>query len=174
MLLIFYLTCFDLELFYSSWEFSFFWDELFPWLCPYQNLVGTELLICFLCEGNLFSLPLTVGLGFHILYSHLWCLFWILTMNLSHDFFSLPQRRQPCTVSEVFHFCWVLFIYAKGKTEQYLSMCSDIILSTCNVYQGKMLIEKFLKGFNLRFVFKYYIFIKVFWISLCNIQNFFY
>ncbi|XP_049642016.1 retinoblastoma-like protein 2 isoform X2 [Suncus etruscus] len=25
------------------------------------------------------------------------------------------QRRQPCTVTEVFHFCWVLFIYAKGN-----------------------------------------------------------
>ncbi|XP_004583909.2 retinoblastoma-like protein 2 [Ochotona princeps] len=25
------------------------------------------------------------------------------------------QRRQPCTVSEIFHFCWVLFIYAKGN-----------------------------------------------------------
>ncbi|XP_044283681.1 retinoblastoma-like protein 2 isoform X2 [Varanus komodoensis] len=25
------------------------------------------------------------------------------------------QRRQPCTVSEVFQFCWVLFVYAKGN-----------------------------------------------------------
>ncbi|XP_040838643.1 retinoblastoma-like protein 2 isoform X6 [Ochotona curzoniae] len=25
------------------------------------------------------------------------------------------QRRQPCTVSEIFHFCWVLFIFAKGN-----------------------------------------------------------
>ncbi|KAJ6665980.1 hypothetical protein lerEdw1_000884 [Lerista edwardsae] len=25
------------------------------------------------------------------------------------------QRRQPCTVSEVFQFCWVLFVFAKGN-----------------------------------------------------------
>uniref|UniRef100_A0A8C5ZJU1 RB transcriptional corepressor like 2 n=1 Tax=Marmota marmota marmota TaxID=9994 RepID=A0A8C5ZJU1_MARMA len=29
------------------------------------------------------------------------------------------QRRQPCTVSEIFHFCWVLFIYAKGLCEDF-------------------------------------------------------
>lgn len=26
-----------------------------------------------------------------------------------------PKRRQPCTVTEVFQFCWVLFVHAKGK-----------------------------------------------------------
>lgn len=25
------------------------------------------------------------------------------------------SRRHPCTVSEVFNFCWVLFVHAKGK-----------------------------------------------------------
>ncbi|KAM8945912.1 retinoblastoma-like protein 2 [Pelodytes ibericus] len=28
---------------------------------------------------------------------------------------SRKQRRQPCTVSELFQFCWVLYIYAKGN-----------------------------------------------------------
>lgn len=36
-----------------------------------------------------------------------------LTLRLLALFF--PKRRQPCTVTEVFHFCWVLFVHAKGK-----------------------------------------------------------
>uniref|UniRef100_A0A2I3GM58 RB transcriptional corepressor like 2 n=1 Tax=Nomascus leucogenys TaxID=61853 RepID=A0A2I3GM58_NOMLE len=33
------------------------------------------------------------------------------------------QRRQPCTVSEIFHFCWVLFIYAKAHIYCFLYIC---------------------------------------------------
>ncbi|XP_066205840.1 retinoblastoma-like protein 2 isoform X1 [Saccopteryx leptura] len=36
------------------------------------------------------------------------------------------QRRQPCTVSELFHFCWVLFIYAKGN----FPMISDDLVNS--------------------------------------------
>ncbi|XP_028931257.1 retinoblastoma-like protein 2 isoform X1 [Ornithorhynchus anatinus] len=36
------------------------------------------------------------------------------------------QRRQPCTVSEVFHFCWVLFVYAKGN----FPMISDDLVNS--------------------------------------------
>ncbi|XP_015997870.2 retinoblastoma-like protein 2 isoform X1 [Rousettus aegyptiacus] len=36
------------------------------------------------------------------------------------------QRRHPCTVSEIFHFCWVLFIYAKGN----FPMISDDLVNS--------------------------------------------
>ncbi|ERE80243.1 retinoblastoma-like protein 2 isoform X2 [Cricetulus griseus] len=36
------------------------------------------------------------------------------------------QRRQPCTTSEIFHFCWVLFIYAKGN----FPMISDDLVNS--------------------------------------------
>ncbi|XP_039208331.1 retinoblastoma-like protein 2 isoform X1 [Crotalus tigris] len=36
------------------------------------------------------------------------------------------QRRQPCTVSEVFQFCWVLFVYAKGN----FPMISDDLVNS--------------------------------------------
>uniref|UniRef100_A0A8D0B9A7 Retinoblastoma-like protein 2 n=1 Tax=Salvator merianae TaxID=96440 RepID=A0A8D0B9A7_SALMN len=36
------------------------------------------------------------------------------------------QRRQPCTISEVFQFCWVLFVYAKGN----FPMISDDLVNS--------------------------------------------
>uniref|UniRef100_A0A8B9ZMI6 RB transcriptional corepressor like 2 n=1 Tax=Anas zonorhyncha TaxID=75864 RepID=A0A8B9ZMI6_9AVES len=36
------------------------------------------------------------------------------------------QRRQPCTVTEVFHFCWVLFVHAKGN----FPMISDDLVNS--------------------------------------------
>ncbi|XP_053126906.1 retinoblastoma-like protein 2 isoform X2 [Hemicordylus capensis] len=36
------------------------------------------------------------------------------------------QRRQPCTVPEVFQFCWVLFVYAKGN----FPMISDDLVNS--------------------------------------------
>ncbi|KAM5263215.1 retinoblastoma-like protein 2 isoform 4-T4 [Ctenodactylus gundi] len=54
------------------------------------------------------------------------------------DIFKYPQeeqprqqrgrkhRRQPCTVSEIFHFCWALFIYAKGN----FPMISDDLVNS--------------------------------------------
>ncbi|KAG8437703.1 hypothetical protein GDO86_008418 [Hymenochirus boettgeri] len=36
------------------------------------------------------------------------------------------QRRQPCTVSEVFQFCWVLFVHAKGN----FPMISDDLVNS--------------------------------------------
>uniref|UniRef100_A0A3B4EYH8 Retinoblastoma-like protein 2 n=1 Tax=Pundamilia nyererei TaxID=303518 RepID=A0A3B4EYH8_9CICH len=32
---------------------------------------------------------------------------------------SRKQRRHPCTVTEVFNFCWVLFVHAKGLPEDF-------------------------------------------------------
>ncbi|KAJ3596347.1 hypothetical protein NHX12_002755, partial [Muraenolepis orangiensis] len=34
---------------------------------------------------------------------------------------SRKQRRHPCTISEVFNFCWILFIHAKGLPEEFSS-----------------------------------------------------
>lgn len=95
------------------------------------------------------------GLVSPLSYRHLWSL-----TNSSVTFWLLsPHRRQPCTVSEVFHFCWVLFIYAKGKKRiafievlVYLNVWV-LLLSTCNVHQEKILTEKFLNGFSHRFSF---------------------
>ncbi|KAM9376938.1 retinoblastoma-like protein 2 isoform 2-T2 [Pholidichthys leucotaenia] len=39
---------------------------------------------------------------------------------------SRKQRRHPCTVSEVFHFCWVLFVHAKGN----FPMISDDLVNS--------------------------------------------
>ncbi|POI25278.1 hypothetical protein CIB84_010972, partial [Bambusicola thoracicus] len=36
------------------------------------------------------------------------------------------QRRQPCTVTEVFQFCWVLFVHAKGN----FPMISDDLVNS--------------------------------------------
>uniref|UniRef100_A0A8C7JSD9 RB transcriptional corepressor like 2 n=1 Tax=Oncorhynchus kisutch TaxID=8019 RepID=A0A8C7JSD9_ONCKI len=34
---------------------------------------------------------------------------------------SRKQRRHPCTVAEVFNFCWILFVHAKGLPEDFSS-----------------------------------------------------
>ncbi|XP_060892212.1 retinoblastoma-like protein 2 isoform X1 [Labrus mixtus] len=39
---------------------------------------------------------------------------------------SRKQRRHPCTVTEVFNFCWVLFVYAKGN----FPMISDDLVNS--------------------------------------------
>lgn len=39
---------------------------------------------------------------------------------------SRKQRRHPCTVAEVFHFCWVLFVHAKGN----FPMISDDLVNS--------------------------------------------
>ncbi|XP_063758404.1 retinoblastoma-like protein 2 isoform X2 [Eleginops maclovinus] len=39
---------------------------------------------------------------------------------------SRKQRRHPCTVTEVFHFCWVLFVHAKGN----FPMISDDLVNS--------------------------------------------
>uniref|UniRef100_A0A3Q3WZP4 Uncharacterized protein n=1 Tax=Mola mola TaxID=94237 RepID=A0A3Q3WZP4_MOLML len=58
---------------------------------------------------------------------------------------SRKQRRHPCTISEVFNFCWVLFVHAKGNfpmisddlvNSYHLLMCSlDLVFTNallCN------------------------------------------
>ncbi|KAM4643103.1 retinoblastoma-like protein 2 isoform 7-T8 [Amazona ochrocephala] len=39
------------------------------------------------------------------------------------------QRRQPCTVTEVLQFCWVLFVHAKGN----FPMISDDLVNYCHL-----------------------------------------
>uniref|UniRef100_A0A8C9PRE2 RB transcriptional corepressor like 2 n=1 Tax=Spermophilus dauricus TaxID=99837 RepID=A0A8C9PRE2_SPEDA len=62
------------------------------------------------------------------------------------------QRRQPCTVSEIFHFCWVLFIYAKGLCEDFhtkdFKPSSDppcVIEKLCSLHDGLVLEAKGIK-----------------------------
>uniref|UniRef100_A0A8B9Q9L1 RB transcriptional corepressor like 2 n=1 Tax=Apteryx owenii TaxID=8824 RepID=A0A8B9Q9L1_APTOW len=62
------------------------------------------------------------------------------------------QRRQPCTVSEVFQFCWVLFVHAKGLPEDFHSkdykVSSDppcIIEKLCSLHYGLVLEAKGIK-----------------------------
>uniref|UniRef100_M3ZB78 RB transcriptional corepressor like 2 n=1 Tax=Nomascus leucogenys TaxID=61853 RepID=M3ZB78_NOMLE len=62
------------------------------------------------------------------------------------------QRRQPCTVSEIFHFCWVLFIYAKGLSEDFHAKDSKpssdapcIIEKLCSLHDGLVLEAKGIK-----------------------------
>lgn len=115
------------ETFYSSSELSSFWDELFLWLCPYQCLVGAELLARFPYEVNLLLLPLTVGLVSHLLYSHLWCLFRMLL--LSHDFFFSPKGDSPvlCPKFSIFVGC-SLYMQKVRQSNIYL----DVSLFKCS------------------------------------------
>uniref|UniRef100_A0A8C0EKF2 RB transcriptional corepressor like 2 n=1 Tax=Bubo bubo TaxID=30461 RepID=A0A8C0EKF2_BUBBB len=62
------------------------------------------------------------------------------------------QRRQPCTVTEVFQFCWVLFVHAKGLPEDFHSkdykVSSDppcIIEKLCSLHYGLVLEAKGIK-----------------------------
>lgn len=62
------------------------------------------------------------------------------------------QRRQPCTTSEIFHFCWVLFIYAKGLSEDChpkdSKASSDppcVIEKLCSLHDGLVLEAKGIK-----------------------------
>uniref|UniRef100_A0A8D0HR20 RB transcriptional corepressor like 2 n=1 Tax=Sphenodon punctatus TaxID=8508 RepID=A0A8D0HR20_SPHPU len=62
------------------------------------------------------------------------------------------KRRQPCTVSEVFQFCWVLFVHAKGLPEDFQSkdykLSSDppcIIEKLCSLHDGLVLEAKGIK-----------------------------
>uniref|UniRef100_A0A8C2V4U6 RB transcriptional corepressor like 2 n=1 Tax=Chinchilla lanigera TaxID=34839 RepID=A0A8C2V4U6_CHILA len=62
------------------------------------------------------------------------------------------QRRQPCTVSEIFHFCWVLFIYAKGLSEDFHTKDSKpssdppcVIEKLCSLHDGLVLEAKGIK-----------------------------
>uniref|UniRef100_A0A8I6AAZ8 RB transcriptional corepressor like 2 n=1 Tax=Rattus norvegicus TaxID=10116 RepID=A0A8I6AAZ8_RAT len=62
------------------------------------------------------------------------------------------QRRQPCTTSEIFHFCWVLFIYAKGVSEDGHPRDSHpssdppcVIEKLCSLHDGLVLEAKGIK-----------------------------
>uniref|UniRef100_A0A8C8VZI2 RB transcriptional corepressor like 2 n=1 Tax=Peromyscus maniculatus bairdii TaxID=230844 RepID=A0A8C8VZI2_PERMB len=62
------------------------------------------------------------------------------------------QRRQPCTTSEIFHFCWVLFIYAKGLSEDCHPKDSKppsdppcVIEKLCSLHDGLVLEAKGIK-----------------------------
>ncbi|XP_009868116.1 PREDICTED: retinoblastoma-like protein 2, partial [Apaloderma vittatum] len=62
------------------------------------------------------------------------------------------QRRHPCTVSEVFQFCWVLFVHAKGLPEDFHSkdykVSPDppcIIEKLCSLHYGLVLEAKGIK-----------------------------
>ncbi|KAM6937382.1 retinoblastoma-like protein 2 [Xenentodon cancila] len=60
---------------------------------------------------------------------------------------SRKQRRHPCTVSEVFNFCWVLFIHAKGNfpmisddlvNSYHLLLCAlDLVLTNALLCNGR-------------------------------------
>uniref|UniRef100_A0A8B9J450 RB transcriptional corepressor like 2 n=1 Tax=Astyanax mexicanus TaxID=7994 RepID=A0A8B9J450_ASTMX len=64
---------------------------------------------------------------------------------------SRKQRRHPCTVAEVFHFCWVLFVHAKGLPEDFSSkdykpsgpVC--FIEQLCELHDGLVLEAKGVK-----------------------------
>nr|CAH90273.1 hypothetical protein [Pongo abelii] len=62
------------------------------------------------------------------------------------------QRRRPCTVSEIFHFSWVPFIYAKGLSEDFHAKDSKpssdppcIIEKLCSLHDGLVLEAKGIK-----------------------------
>ncbi|KAM3609107.1 uncharacterized protein V6R79_009886 [Siganus canaliculatus] len=60
---------------------------------------------------------------------------------------SRKQRRHPCTVTEVFNFCWVLFVHAKGNfpmisddlvNSYHLLLCAlDLVLSNALLSHGR-------------------------------------
>uniref|UniRef100_A0AAR2KU62 Retinoblastoma-like 2 (p130) n=1 Tax=Pygocentrus nattereri TaxID=42514 RepID=A0AAR2KU62_PYGNA len=64
---------------------------------------------------------------------------------------SRKQRRHPCTVAEVFHFCWVLFVHAKGLPEDFSNkdykpsspLC--FIEQLCELHDGLVLEAKGVK-----------------------------
>ncbi|XP_055011295.1 retinoblastoma-like protein 2 [Boleophthalmus pectinirostris] len=56
---------------------------------------------------------------------------------------SRKQRRHPCTVPELFHFCWVLFVHAKGNfpmisddlvNSYHLLLCAVDLVLCCALY----------------------------------------
>uniref|UniRef100_A0A8B9G9Q4 RB transcriptional corepressor like 2 n=1 Tax=Amazona collaria TaxID=241587 RepID=A0A8B9G9Q4_9PSIT len=62
------------------------------------------------------------------------------------------QRRQPCTVTEVFQFCWLLFVHAKGLPEDFHSKDYKvspeppcIIEKLCSLHYGLVLEAKGIK-----------------------------